>query len=834
MRHHSNSVLGSLSFTGAALMALMAIAGPLSGQASAQVSLVGAGLAGTPDNPIPPCDGSDDPTDCIVPCTVRPNPYDTRGVTGTNLWPGGIVPYTFGDDATQQQRDFARAGMDVIESVANIQFIPRTTEPNYVRIIPDPGNWSYVGRIGGRQDLGLYNWSNQGIVIHELMHALGVYHEQSHVQRDTYVFVNYPKIQPGRENNFAIRNNSPTIGPYDFESLMHYGPTGFSINGDRTIKVRPAHARAYQYVIGQRGSPSNGDIWTLATMYGGNPPARNFTLSTPANGAAVGENWAPTFTWAISENATAYNIKVDDDPLFGSPEVNANTTGTVYSQAQVLAPRRIYYWTVTSSNSVGNGKPFHETTFAFYTGASVPAVVHVDAAAPLGGDGLTWNTAFRDLQDALAMAGAFPAQVQEVRVAHGTYRPNRGTNNRAASFWLADGTTVRGGYAGRNAPNPNLNDPAQFVTVLSGDINNNDSGTYNNMGDNSFNVVTASFTGPTAVLENVTIRGGNASDGTFPRSRGGALQVDTGAPTLRNVIIERSQSAYLFGGVSLSYGGDAVFENVTMRNLRATGTGNNGSGGIIGARHDSRPILRGSTLFSGSGRIGGALYAFDTQAIIENTIIRNTVATETNGGGAIYLASASALITNSTFGQNTNGGIRLDPTSSLTVNNSILWGNTVAGIIADSGATTNVRYSTVQGGFSGLGNLASDPLFTDSVSGDLTLVSGSPAIDSGDNAAAISAGLTVDINGLPRFADDPQTPDAGAGTAPIVDRGAHEYHPPVPCVGDFNNDGAVDGADVGAFFAAWEIADPSADLNEDGGIDGGDVEYFFLRWENGC
>ncbi|MBX3383205.1 MAG: right-handed parallel beta-helix repeat-containing protein [Phycisphaeraceae bacterium] len=829
MRQHDSNI-GRLHAIGAAIFMLVVSAGA----ARAQVSLVGAGLAGTPDVPVNPCEGSDDPNDCIVPCVVRPNPYDTRGVTNTNIWPGGIVPYTFGDDATQQQRDFARAGMDVIESVANITFIPRTNEANYVRLIPDSGNWSYVGRIGGRQDLGLYNWSNQGIVIHELMHALGIHHEQSHAQRDTYVFINYPKIQPGRENNFALRASTPTVGPYDFESLMHYGPTGFSINGDRTIKVRPAHARAYQYVIGQRGAPSNGDIWTLVTMYGGNPPARNFTLSTPANSVAVGENWAPTFTWATSQNATSYNIKVDDDPFFGSPEINANTAGTVYSQATVLAPRRVYYWTVTSSNSVGNGKPFHETTFAFYTGASVPAVVYVDATAPAGGDGTSWSGAFRDLQDAMAIAGAFPGQVQEVRVAHGTYRPDRGTRNRSASFWLVEGTTVRGGYAGRGAPNPDLNNPSQFLTILSGDLNSNDSGTYNNMGDNSFNVVTGSFTGPGAVLENVTIRGGNASDGTFPRSRGGALQVDMGSPTLRNVVIERSQSSYLFGGVSLSFGGDTVFENVTMRNLRATGTGSNGAGGMIGARHDSRAFLRGAHLFSGSGRIGGALYAFDTQVTLDNTIIRNTVATEANGGGGIYLTSASATVTNSTLAQNTSGAIRLDPTASLTMNNSIIWGNTTAGIIADSGSTATVGYSTVQGGFAGAGNLSGDPLFVDVASGDLSLLSGSPAIDSGNNAAAISAGLTADIAGMPRFADDPLTPDTGAGGAPIVDQGAYEYQPPVPCVGDFNNDGAVDGADVGAFFAAWEAAEPAADLNEDGGIDGADVEFFFLRWEDGC
>jgi hypothetical protein len=55
-----------------------------------------------------------------------------------------------------------------------------------------------------------------------------------------------------------------------------------------------------------------------------------------------------------------------------------------------------------------------------------------------------------------------------------------------------------------------------------------------------------------------------------------------------------------------------------------------------------------------------------------------------------------------------------------------------------------------------------------------------------------------------------------------------------PCIGDFNQDGGVDGADVEAFYLAWEAADESADVNQDGGVDGADVEAFFIAWEAGC
>jgi hypothetical protein len=53
------------------------------------------------------------------------------------------------------------------------------------------------------------------------------------------------------------------------------------------------------------------------------------------------------------------------------------------------------------------------------------------------------------------------------------------------------------------------------------------------------------------------------------------------------------------------------------------------------------------------------------------------------------------------------------------------------------------------------------------------------------------------------------------------------------CPADFNQDGGVDGADVDAFFAAWENGETQADVNQDGGIDGGDVDTFFAAWENG-
>jgi hypothetical protein len=57
---------------------------------------------------------------------------------------------------------------------------------------------------------------------------------------------------------------------------------------------------------------------------------------------------------------------------------------------------------------------------------------------------------------------------------------------------------------------------------------------------------------------------------------------------------------------------------------------------------------------------------------------------------------------------------------------------------------------------------------------------------------------------------------------------------PSGCIGDYNQDGGVDGSDVEAFFADWSAGFAESDVNQDGGVDGTDVEFFFEQWSAGC
>ena len=82
---------------------------------------------------------------------------------------------------------------------------------------------------------------------------------------------------------------------------------------------------------------------------------------------------------------------------------------------------------------------------------TISDILYVNAAATGANSGKTWADAFTDLQDALTSSRA----TVQVWVAAGTYRPDKGTGNRNATFQLANGKSVFGGFAGGETSFPN-------------------------------------------------------------------------------------------------------------------------------------------------------------------------------------------------------------------------------------------------------------------------------------------------------------------------------------------------------------------------------------------
>ncbi|GBC12577.2 zinc metalloproteinase nas-4-like [Rhizophagus irregularis DAOM 181602=DAOM 197198] len=194
-------------------------------------------------------------------CTILEEEEDMFSDVCTNdgkkLWEYGIVPYVFNDNVSDELKKLVMEAMKRITRVSVIKFVKRMNQRDYIKI-SDKGKFSsYVGRIGGKQNLHVtkdeIRWPNTvGSVMHELMHALGFYHEHCRPDRNEYVHV-------GRTSrNYERFKESDVLcyGPYDFESIMHYSEK------QGVMLIPGVNAR-----IGQRERLSDGDINALNNIY---------------------------------------------------------------------------------------------------------------------------------------------------------------------------------------------------------------------------------------------------------------------------------------------------------------------------------------------------------------------------------------------------------------------------------------------------------------------------------------------------------------------------------------------------------------------------------------
>lgn len=139
----------------------------------------------------------------------------------------------------------------------------------YVLITNEPtGCWSYVGCLKGVQTLNLQSngCMYHGTIVHEFLHALGFFHQQSSSDRDDYINVHLENATPGTQHNF--RKYGPNVitnfgVEYDYSSIMHYGRFYFSKNGLPTITSKTS----YGSDMGQRLRLTEPDIKKINKMY---------------------------------------------------------------------------------------------------------------------------------------------------------------------------------------------------------------------------------------------------------------------------------------------------------------------------------------------------------------------------------------------------------------------------------------------------------------------------------------------------------------------------------------------------------------------------------------
>ncbi len=181
------------------------------------------------------------------------------GITGDDFrWPNGTVAFV----ATDEVADRVAAAIAHWEKHTPIRFVARGGEEDFISFESLNGCFSSVGRQGGEQTISLGVGCSVGSAIHEIGHALGLWHEQSRSDRDEFIEVIFENISPTHRHNFDRHVLDGTdLGDYDFGSIMHYPRTAFSINGLPTILTKDGQD------IGQRTGLSPRDISSVQLLY---------------------------------------------------------------------------------------------------------------------------------------------------------------------------------------------------------------------------------------------------------------------------------------------------------------------------------------------------------------------------------------------------------------------------------------------------------------------------------------------------------------------------------------------------------------------------------------
>lgn len=191
-------------------------------------------------------------------------------VTHERLWAGGVVPYTFTQEVSQGLRAKTEQVMRKLEGMAAVSFrqAPRPARGFLVistRHVENlSGCWATVGRPTDIAKMNLGWCREERHITHELLHVLGMWHEQS--RSDSGTFIN---IDRNDGVNDCIISGTDSRGfAYDFRSIMHYPlaalkaePTAAGIQRLRLQNARPDQ-------VGFWGKASAGDIQQLADMYG--------------------------------------------------------------------------------------------------------------------------------------------------------------------------------------------------------------------------------------------------------------------------------------------------------------------------------------------------------------------------------------------------------------------------------------------------------------------------------------------------------------------------------------------------------------------------------------
>ncbi|SEK39079.1 S-layer homology domain-containing protein [Aquimarina amphilecti] len=201
------------------------------------------------------------------------------------LWPNGIIYYNIASDVSNSKRQIIFEAMNHWKDNTVIKFQQRTSQNAYVNFVDKGGCKSFIGRRGRMQELNVGGCFNKELLIHELGHAVGLYHEHNKYDRDKYIRILWDNIDDNFLSEAQYKKNTTapgrdfTIG-VDFESVMIYraGVTDHSIDITKPV-MEKLDGTDWSY---PPGTLSANDIRGVNLMY-----ANSIPLASDISG-----NWA--------------------------------------------------------------------------------------------------------------------------------------------------------------------------------------------------------------------------------------------------------------------------------------------------------------------------------------------------------------------------------------------------------------------------------------------------------------------------------------------------------------------------------------------------------------
>lgn len=503
----------------------------------------------------------------------------------------------------------------------------------------------------------------------------------------------------------------------------------------------------------------------------------------------------------------------------GSVPVNSFTQGITHTVHDVDRPIS-GTMTITVSTTPGSTTGAINGLQLVY---SQPTRIYVDGARPAGGDGLSWATAFNDLQTAMNSASTLPT-VTEVWVARGTYKPAGAGGSRSATF--LPNKKMYGGFAGTETLLSQRNVAAN-PTILSGDLNGDDTPGFGNRADNVYHVLSASLGQSGSRIDGFTVRGGHANGAAAADQRGGGLNLVD--PILLNVDNCTFTDNYaLDDGAALYWLPTSGSPSKTLIVSRCLIQGNHAVDGGAALRMNGTAgittHLVSCRILNNTNGFDGTVHVFNGVCHLVNCLIAGNRAS--NAPGVEFRSSVNgSSVRNCTITQNycppaTGAGVLLNAvTGTVTVANTIARYPLIEGnpsqpsdLAVLSTGTFAITRSAVTGA-TGSGVLTIEPRFRSPLGADLV-----PATGDEDFSLLSCSGLTDqgENNMLP--ADIADLDGDGNTTEPLpldLDGAARQ----VDLLGATNYNGQALAVDIGAFegqvdFLRWNQASGASDIWE--------------------